>query len=68
MYNFYASHKKKNLFFLHYATAGQEDPFELDSNLLLSSGRHGADRKRQYFGTIMKHRYLSIWLTYCTAP
>ena len=31
------------------ATAGQEDPFELDSNLLLSSGRHGEDRKRQYF-------------------
>ena len=30
------------------ATAGQEDPFELDSNLLLSSGRHGEDRKRQY--------------------
>lgn len=29
-------------------TAGQEDPFELDSNLLLSSGRHGEDRKRQY--------------------
>lgn len=22
-------------------TAGQEDPFELDSNLSLSSGRHG---------------------------
>jgi len=50
------------------ATAGQEDPFELDSNLLLSSGRHGEDRKRQYFGTTMKHRYLSIWLTYCTKP
>ena len=31
------------------ATAGQEDPFELDSNLLLSSGRHGKDRKRQSF-------------------
>lgn len=30
------------------ATAGQEDPFELDSNLSLSSGRHGEDRKRQY--------------------
>lgn len=30
------------------ATAGQEDPFELDSNLLLSSGRQGVDRKRQY--------------------
>ena len=28
-------------------TAGQEDPFELDSNLLLSSGRHGEDSKRQ---------------------
>jgi hypothetical protein len=23
------------------ATAGQEDPFELDASLLLSSGRHG---------------------------
>lgn len=31
-----------------HTTAGQEDPFELDSNLLLSSGRHGEDRKRQY--------------------
>lgn len=31
-----------------HSTAGQEDPFELDSNLLLSSGRHGEDRKRQY--------------------
>jgi hypothetical protein len=31
-----------------HATAGQEDPFELDSNLLLSSGRHGVDRKRQF--------------------
>jgi len=29
-------------------TAGQEDPFELDSSLLLSSGRHGEDSKRQY--------------------
>ena len=49
------------------ATAGQEDPFELDSNLLLSSGRHGEDRKRQcnLFCTTMKHRYLTIWLTYC---
>ena len=48
------------------ATAGQEDPFELDSNLSLSSGRHGEDRKRQYpSGTTMKHRYLTIWLTYC---
>ena len=47
-------------------TAGQEDPFELDSNLLLSSGRHGEDRKRQYiYCTTMKHRYLTIWLTYC---
>lgn len=53
---------------MYRATAGQEDPFELDSNLLLSSGRHGEDRKRQYFGTTMKHRYLSIWLTYCTKP
>ena len=33
---------------LIHTTAGQEDPFELDSNLLLSSGRHGEDRKRQY--------------------
>ena len=41
------------------ATAGQEDPFELDSNLLLSSGRHGEDCKRQYFCTIMKHRDLT---------
>jgi len=49
------------------ATAGQEDPFELDTNLLLSSGRHGEDRKRQYFCTTMKHRYLTIWLTYCTS-
>ena len=52
------------------ATAGQEDPFELDSNLLLSSGRHGEDCKRQYIlylyiYTNMKHRYLLIWLTYC---
>jgi len=28
------------------ATAGQEDPFELDSSLLLSSSRQGIDRKR----------------------
>lgn len=35
------------LLFCVRATAGQEDPFELDSNLLLSSGRHGKDRKRQ---------------------
>ena len=48
------------------ATAGQEDPFELDSNLLLSSSRQGEDSKRQYFCTTMKHRYLLIWLTYCT--
>jgi hypothetical protein len=47
------------------ATAGQEDPFEIDSSLLLSSGRHGEDRKRQYFCTTMKHPYLAIWLTYC---
>ena len=51
-------------------TAGQEDPFELDSNLLLSSGQHGEDRKRQCVPnycahTTMKHRYLMIWLTYC---
>jgi ATP-dependent Clp protease ATP-binding subunit ClpX len=32
----------------------------------VSSGRHGEDRKRQYFCTTMKHRYLTIWLTYCT--
>jgi len=41
------------------------DPFELDSSLLLSSGRHGEDRKRQYH-TTLRHRYLAIWLTYCT--
>ena len=35
----------------NHTTAGQEDPFELDSNLLLSSGRHGEDRKRQYVST-----------------
>ena len=56
---------------LKHTTAGQEDPFELDSNLLLSSGRHGEVCKRQYLliiyycFTIMKHRYLTIWLTYC---
>ena len=64
---FYSTHyiEKINFSFLCCATAGQEDPFELDSNLLLSSGRHGEDRKRQYFCTTMKHRYLTIWLTYC---
>jgi len=67
-YVYFMRHIKEKKFFSTTATAGQEDPFELDTNLLLSSGRHGADRKRQYFGTIMKHRYLSIWLTYCTAP
>jgi len=36
-------------FYVLCATAGQEDPFELASSLLLSSGRHGEDRKRQYF-------------------
>ena len=36
-------------------TAGQEDPFELDSNLLLSSGRHGEDRKRQYNFLLYDH-------------
>ena len=36
-------------------TAGQEDPFELDSNLLLSSGRHGEDRKRQYNKFLFLH-------------
>ena len=55
-----------NLLLYVRATAGQEDPFELDSNLLLSSGRHGEDRKRQcIFLMTMKHRYLTIWLTYC---
>jgi len=29
------------------ATAGQEDPFELDSNLLLLANLFGEDRKRQ---------------------
>ena len=57
------SSKHTNSYYIH-TTAGQEDPFELDSNLLLSSGRHGEDRKRQYT-TTMKHRYLAIWLTYC---
>lgn len=38
------------------ATAGQEDPFELDSNLLLSSGRHGEDCKRQYDIFTMTYR------------
>ena len=49
------------------ATAGQEDPFELDSNLLLSSGRHGEDVRGSITSviSIMKHRYLLIWLTYC---
>lgn len=58
-------HMKYYLMYNKHTTAGQEDPFELDSNLLLSSGRHGEDRKRQYSGTTMKHRYLTIWLTYC---
>ena len=59
--------EKFNYFLKYYcATAGQEDPFELDSNLLLSSGRLGEDGKRQYICTTMKHRYLTIWLTYCT--
>jgi hypothetical protein len=31
--------------------------FELDSSLLLSSGRHGEDSKRQYH-TTLRHRYL----------
>ena len=31
------------------ATAGQEDPFELDSNLLLLSIWYGEDSKRQNF-------------------
>ena len=42
------------------STAGQEDPFELDSILLLSIGQHGEDSKRQYLGTIMKHHYLQV--------
>ena len=37
------------------ATAGQEDPFELDSNLLLSSGRLGEDRKRQCNSKLYDH-------------
>ena len=36
------------LYIIKKSSAGQEDPFELDSNLLLSSGRHGEDCKRQY--------------------
>jgi len=55
----------ENFSYVLCATAGQEDPFELDASLLLSSGRHGEDRKRQYFCTTMKHPYLAIWLTYC---
>jgi len=40
---FYRHIKKGLVFFLcvYVATAVQEDPFELDSSLLLSSGRHG---------------------------
>jgi len=30
-----------------HSTAGQEDPFELDSNLILSASEQGIDRKRQ---------------------
>ena len=56
-----------SIYFTH-STAGQEDPFELDSNLLLSAGQQGKDRKRQTIPscirTTMKHRYLTIWLTY----
>jgi large subunit ribosomal protein L20 len=33
------------------------NPFELDSSLLLSSGRHGEVCKRQYH-TTLRHRYL----------
>ena len=45
------------LTYLQHMTTGQEDPFELDSNLLLSSGRHGEDCKRQYnvFGYYIDH-------------
>ena len=38
-----------NIILIKKSSAGQEDPFELDSNLLLSSGRHGEDCKRQYY-------------------
>jgi len=37
-----------HVYIFFHTTAGPEDPFALDSNLLLSSGRHGEDRKRQY--------------------
>lgn len=49
----YILHTRLSVMYYHITTecirttAGQEDPFELDSNLLLSSGRHGEDRKRQ---------------------
>ena len=53
------------------ATAGQEDPFELDSNLSLSSGRHGEDRKRQYLRVrpwntaTWRFGWLTVILWYC---
>ena len=49
-------------------TAGQEDPFELDSNLLVLSDPLGEDRKRQLhlFVTTLKHRYFGTWLIYGT--
>jgi len=46
----------KYIFFIR-ATAGHEDPFELDSSLLLSSGRHG-EVVRGSITTILRHRYL----------
>ncbi len=45
--------------FILHTTAGQEDPFELDFNLSLSSGQHGEDRKRQYAPV-----YIYIYNTY----
>jgi len=50
------------------STAGQEDPFELHSNLGLLASGQGKDRKRQciLICTTLKHHYLSIWLANCT--
>ena len=60
---------------LPFSTAGQEDPFELDSNLRLSAGQQDEVRKRQCSRLLyllmhtndcmsMGHLYLLIWLTY----
>jgi len=49
--------KKHTLRIISYATAGQEDPFELDSSLLLSSGWHG-EVVRGSIDTTLRHPYL----------